>query len=126
MAAPKFSVLAFILLCSCANSQSRQNIQVESLVDGCFTFSKVMLDVTQEPILATAPIKPAAENSDCPCKSAIMKYTAFQKKDGNTLDLLSGQFSVLGKERVVLPVAVQKQLIFPDTPIRLSLSCSNN
>jgi hypothetical protein len=126
MAAPKFSILALFLLCSCAHSQPQHNIKIESLVDGCFTFSNIMLDVTKEPVLATASIKPATENADCPCKSAAMKYTVDQKKDGNTFNLLSGQFSVLGKESVVLPIAVQKQLIFQDAPIYLSLSCSSN
>lgn len=126
MAAAKFSVLAIFLLCSCAHSQSQKNVEVESLVDGCFTFTNITLDVTKEPVLATASINLKPENAECPCKSAVMKYTAFQKNDGNTFELLSGQFSILGKESVVLPIAAQKQLIFPDIPIHLSLSCSNN
>jgi hypothetical protein len=84
------------------------------------------LDTSKEPVLATASISTKTANTDCPCKSALMKYTAFQKKDGNTFNLLSGQFSILGKESVVLPIAVQKQLIFPDTLVHLSLSCSDN
>lgn len=126
MAAPRFSILAIILLCSCAQSQPPKNVEVESLVDSCFTFNNITLDASKEPVLATASISQKTANTDCPCKSALMKYTAFQKKDGNTFNLLSGQFSILGKESVVLPIAVQKQLIFPDTPIHLSVSCSNN
>lgn len=126
MVARKFSVLALFILCSCAHSQSPKNVEVESLVDSCFTFSNVTLDVTKEPVLATASIKAKTASEDCPCKSALMKYSATQKKDGNTFNLLSGQFSILGKESVVLPIAVQKQLVFPDAPIHLSLSCSNN
>ncbi len=126
MAAPKFSVLTLFLFCLSAHSQSQQNIKVESLVDGCFTFQNIIVDATKEPVLATASIKTKTENTDCPCKSAVMKYSAFQKKDGDTFNLLSGQFSILGKESVVLPVASQKQLIFPDTPIHLSLACANN
>jgi hypothetical protein len=126
MAALRFSVLAIFLLCSCAHSQPQQDVKVESLVDGCFTFSNITLDVSKEPVLATASINPKTANANCPCKSALMKYTASQKKDGNTFNLLSGQFSVLGKESVVLPIAVQKQLIFSDAPVYLSLSCSDN
>ena len=126
MAASRCNLLAVFLLCSYAHSQPQQIVKVESLVDGCFTFSNITLDTTKEPVLATPSIKPATGNSDCLCKSAVMKYSAFQKKNGNTFNLLSGQFSVLGKESVFLPIAVQKQLIFSDTPIHLSLSCSNN
>jgi len=126
MATSRLEALAIILLCFSAHSQSQQNIKMESLVDGCFTFQNIIVDATKEPVLATALIKTKTENADCPCKSAVIKYSAFQKKDGNTVNLLSGQFSILGKESVVLPIAVQQQLIFPDTPIHLSLACSNN
>lgn len=126
MAAPRFSVLAALLLCACAHSQAEKNIEVESQVDSCFTFSNITLDTSKEPVLATASISQKTANTDCPCKSAVMKYTAFQKKTDNTFNLLSGQFSILGKESLVLPIAVQKQLIFPDAPIHLSISCSNN
>ncbi len=125
MAVPKFSVLALFLLCSCAHSQPQQNIKVESLVDGCFSLQNITLDTTTEPVLATASINAKTKNADCPCKSALMKYSTTQKKDGSTFNLLSGQFSIFGKESVVLPIAAQKQLIFPDTPIHLSLSCAN-
>jgi len=126
MAAPIFSILAIFLLCSCAHSQTQKTVEVESLVDGCFTFNNIILDASKEPVLAAASISTKTANADCPCKSAAMKYTAFQRKDGSTFTLLSGQFSILGKESVILPIAVQKQLIFPDTPIHLSLSCSDN
>lgn len=126
MAARRFSVLAIVLFCSCAHSQSQKGVIVESQVDGCFTSNNITLDVSTEPVLVTASINSKTANADCPCKSAVIKYTAFQKKDGNTFNLLSGQFSILGKESVVLPIAAQKQLIFPDMPIHLSLSCSDN
>lgn len=126
MAAQKFSILALFLLCACAHSQPQKSIEVESVVDGCFAVNNIILDATKEPVLASASITPKTANIDCPCKSAVMKYTAFQKKDGNTFNFLSGQFSILGKESIVLPIAVQKQLIFPDIPIHLSLSCSSN
>jgi hypothetical protein len=126
MAVPRFSVLILFLLCSCAHSQPKKNIEVRSLVDGCFNFNNIILDTTQDPVLATASITPKTSNADCPCKSAVMKYTAYQKRNGNTFNLLSGQFSILGKERVVLPIAAQQQLIFQDTPIHISLSCSDN
>jgi hypothetical protein len=126
MAAPRFSILTIILLCSCAHSQPPKNVDVESLVDSCLTFGNIILDASNEPVLATASIIQKTGNADCPCKSALMKYKAFQKNNGHTFNLLSGQFSILGKESVVLPIAVQKQLIFPDTTIYLSLSCSDN
>lgn len=126
MAALRFSVLAIFLLCSCAHSQPHKDVEIESLVDGCFTFNSITVDASKEPVLAAASISTKTANADCPCKSAAMKYTVFQRKNGNTFTLLSGQFSILGKESVVLPIAVQKQLIFPDAPIHLSLSCSDN
>ena len=69
MAAPKFSVLTLFLFCLSAHSQSQQNIKVENLIDGCFTFQNIALDTTKEPVLSTASIKTKTENTDCPCKS---------------------------------------------------------
>jgi hypothetical protein len=116
MAALRFSVLAIFLLCACAHSPPQKSVEVESLVSGCFTFSKVILDTTKEPVLAIASINQETAHADCPCKSAVMKYSAFQKKDGNNFNLLSGQFSILGQETFVLPIADQKQLIFQIYP----------
>ncbi len=126
MSAPKFSVLTLFLLCSCAHSQQQREIKVDSLVDGCFTLQNLLLDTTKDPVLATASIKYSTQNVDCPCKSSLIKYSVAQEKDGNTSDLLSGQISILGEENIVLPIAVQKQLIFPDTPIKLFLSCASD
>lgn len=126
MATPRFSVLAALLLCACAHSQAEKNIKVENQVEGCFTLQNIALDTSKEPVLATALTNIDTAAIDCPCKSAVVKYMAYQKKDGNNFDLLSGQFSILGKESITLPIAVQKQLIFPNTPIHLTLSCSNN
>ena len=96
------------------------------MVNACFVLGSVTLDTSKEPVLATTSIKTKTGNADCPCKSAVVKYSTFQKRDDNTFNLLSGQFSIFDKGSVVLPIAVQRQLIFPDTPIYLSLACSNN
>lgn len=85
MAAQKFSILALFLLCACAHSQPQKNIEVESVVDGCFAVNNIILDATKEPVLASASITPKTANTDCPCKSAVMKYTAFQKKTATLL-----------------------------------------
>lgn len=126
MAALRFSFLAILFLSSCAHSQAPKNVVIESQVEGCFSLNVLDFDKTKEPLLLTASISSKTETGECPCKSALMKYSAFQKKDGNIFNLLSGQFSVLGKEKIVLPIAVQKQLVFPDVPIHLSLSCAGN
>lgn len=126
MAVSKFSFLIFFLLCSYAHSQQKQAVKIDSLVDGCFTLRNLLVDTTKDPVLATASIKYKTETTGCPCKSAVVKYSVAQEKDGDISNLLSGQFSILGKENIVLPIAVQKQLIFPGAPLELSLSCSND
>jgi len=123
MAALRFSILTALFLCSCAHSQQLKNVEVKSNVEGCFSFKALSFDMNKEPLLLVAEIKSAAANSDCPCKSAVMQYTALQNRSGEVSNLLSGQFSVLGKEKVTLPIAVQKELVFKDSPIQISLSC---
>ena len=63
---------------------------------------------------------------DCPCKSTLMHYSSFQKVDGNVSNLLSGDFNVLEKNMVTLPIAVQKQLLYKGIPIQVSVSCASN
>ena len=123
MAVLRFSILTALFLCSCAHSQQLKNVEVKSNVEGCFSFKALSFDLSKEPLLLIAEINSTAANNDCPCKSAIMKYTASQKRDGEISNLLSGQFSVLGKEKITLPIAVQRELVFKDSPIQLSLSC---
>ena len=62
----------------------------------------------------------------CPCKSTLMHYSSFQKVDGNVSTLLSGDFNVLEKNMVTLPIAVQKQLLYKGIPIQVSVSCASN
>lgn len=126
MAVSKFSFLTLFLLCSFAHSQQQQELTIDSLIDGCFTFQNLLLDTTKDPVLATDSIENNAQNADCPCKSAVMKYSVEQDDDGKTSKLLSGQFSILGKEKIVLPIAVQKQMIVPNASITLSFSSANN
>ena len=121
--ASRFTVTLIFFLCSCAHSQQLKNVEIKSNVEGCFSFKVLSFDMNKELLLLVAEIKSATANSDCPCKSAIMKYTASQKRDGEISNLLSGQFSVLGKEKITLPIAVQKELVFKDSPIQISLSC---
>jgi hypothetical protein len=123
MAVLKFSILTALFLCSCAHSQQLKNVEVKSKVEGCFSFKALSFDMNKEPLLLIAEIKSATANHDCHCKSAVMKYTASQSRGGEVSNLLSGQFSVLGKEKVALPIAVQRELVFKDSPILVSLSC---
>ena len=123
MAVLRFSILTALFLCSCAHSQQLKNVEVKSSVEGCFSFKALSVEMNKDPLLLVAEIKSATANSDCPCKSAVMKYTASQNRGGEVSNLLSGQFSVLGKEKITLPIAVQKELIFKDSPIHISLSC---
>jgi len=123
MEALRFSILTALFLCSCAHSQQLKNIDLKSNVEGCFSFKVLSFDMNKELLLLVAEIKSATANSDCPCKSAVMKYTASQNRVSEVSNLLSGQFSVLGKEKIILPIAVQRELVFKDSPIQLSLSC---
>ena len=123
MAVLRFSILTALFLCSCAHSQQLKNVEIKSSVEGCFSLKAISFDMNVEPLLLVTEIKSAAVNSECSCKSAVMKYTASQKRSGEVSNLLSGQFSVMGKEKSTLPIAVQKELVFKDSPINLVLSC---
>ena len=123
MAVLRFCILTALFLCSCAYSQQLKNVEIKSSVEGCFSLKAISFDMNVEPLLLIAEVKSATASNDCPCKSAVMKYTASQKRSGEVSNLLSGQFSVMGKEKITLPIAVQKELVFKDSSINLVLSC---
>lgn len=126
MAAPRYSLILAALLCSCAHSSQQQNLAISNSIDGCFTLKSTKLLNDNEPVLVEASIGPGSKENDCPCKSASIQYSAYQKQDKDVFHLLSGHFSVLGTDNVVLPVAVQKRLMFSDVPLSLDFSCSSS
>lgn len=121
----KLYTLALIFFSGCAFSTSLNTIILNNEVVGCFSLKNEKLDVSVEPVTLAVTIGSGGNGLDCPCKSALMKYSVYQELETGNSDLLSGYFSVLNKESVVLPIAVQRQLIFPDSPIRISISCSS-
>lgn len=124
MAALKSSLVVVFLLYSLACSGKNENATIKSYVEGCFTLTELKLDTTQEPIILRATVGPEDKKQDCPCKSALFEYSAYQERENETHNLMTGNFTTMGKEFVLLPVSVQKQLIFSDKPILVKLSCS--
>ena len=59
-------------------------------------------------------------------QSALFRYSAYQNKTGSIHSLMSGYFTTLGKTEVLLPVAVQKQLIFSDVPLVVKVECASS
>lgn len=125
MAALKYSLVLVLLLCSCAFSKQGDNIVIENNIDGCFSFTSSQLSLDSEPVILKANIGTANKNADCVCRSALFKYVAYQKNEGEINNLISGTFTTIAKNAVSFPIAVQKQLIFPQIPIHISVSCSN-
>jgi hypothetical protein len=124
MAAQKNSLLMTLLLFSCACSGQSENVVIDNHIEGCFTLSSLRLDSGSEPVLLHAKIDDGAERQECPCTSALFKYTAYQESRDGKNSLISGYFTTLQKEVAVLPISVQKQLIFSGVPIRVDLACS--
>ena len=119
------SIFITCLLYSCADSaQPGHNVVINNQIEGCFTLSNWQLDLSKEPVLLHVTVGSGKKNRECPCKSALFKYTVTQK-DGPDYDtLLIGTFTTLNKNTLLLPLAVQKQLVFTNVPINISLSCS--
>jgi hypothetical protein len=128
MAALQYNLLALasLLISSYAHSNSQNPVIFKNEVMGCFTLVDENLDIDKEPVTVTVSVGAGGKDLDCPCKSALMKFTAYQELETGTSGLLSGYFAAHGKKSVVLPVAVQNQLIFPLAPIRILISCSNS
>ncbi len=115
--------LALMLLSSCAKSQPEQLFIIKSAVTGCFTISDKKL-LHDEPVLLDVTIGEGDKSQSCQCKSALYQYSAYQERAGSVVNLISGNFTSLNKKEVLLPISVQKQLIFADLPMAVSFSCA--
>jgi len=125
MAVLRSSILIAFLFFSFACSAEKNNVIIFNQIKGCFGFESWQLNIQEEPVVLHVSVKQKNKNMECPCKSALIKYTASQKIEGSVSNLLTGYFTTLGKDSVILPVSVQKQIIFPKIPIEITLSCSN-
>lgn len=123
MAARSLSFVCVLFLFSCALSAESGDIHIENSVESCFSLDNVKLQYSGEMAVLNADIKATTDLSGCRCKSALTKYTVSQEIEGTKSSLLSGHFTVLGKDAVSIPIAVQKQLIFPTAPILITFSC---
>ena len=123
--AQRFSLLMTVLISGCAQSAPPQDVIIKNHVEGCFTLNINQLERNKDPVLLSTSISPARDGQDCPCKSALMQYSTHQEIAGNIFPLISGNFSILNNEKLMLPVTVQGNLIFADHAVTLSISCSN-
>ena len=128
MGALKFSFFCIFIfiLSSCSISAQNESLEIRNYVEGCFTLTNTELDNSEETVFLRANIDTKTEVVECPCKSALMQYSAFQNYEGQVSKLMSGSFSILLKEQIGLPIAVQKQLIFPEISIQVEFSCSSH
>jgi len=125
MAIFRHSLFTIIFLSSCAHSTQLSDVDIDNQIEGCFTLKNWQLDTSKEPVILRASFGPENKKFECPCKSALVKYSVTQKIEISTSYLLTGNFTSLGKDYVNLPIAVQKQLIFSDIPLHISLTCAH-
>lgn len=122
----KISLFVAISLSAYAQSATPQDLIIKNNAKGCFTLRVTnQLEPSKDPVLLSASIDPARDGQECPCKSALMKYSAYQEIEEDILTLISGNFSILSREKLMLPVTAQGNLIFADHPVILSITCSN-
>ncbi|MGB3609033.1 MAG: DUF2195 family protein [Cellvibrio sp.] len=127
MAARKYNILtAALMISACVQSSSLSKVVIENQAEGCFSLNIINMEVNKDPVLLRASISPAPDGSDCPCKSALMRYSTQQEVDKEMLPLLTGTFSVLNQTEVMLPVATQRKLLFAENSVTLSISCANH
>lgn len=124
MAAQKYKLIASLLVVSCSSLSASPSLVLDNKISGCFVASKPEFQSSGEMTTVQISVSEPAK-FDCPCKTALVSYSATQTQQGNVSRLLSGSFTALGKETVVLPIAVQEQLIFKDSPVDLSFKCAN-
>ncbi len=123
MVAQKFSFLFILLMGSCASSVATHNVIVTNKVGGCFTFISKSIK-SGEPVNLQLQVAKKDPAKECQCKSALLKYTAYQESGNDVSMLISGSFTALNKTSVVLPISAQSQLLLKEQPINVSITCA--
>lgn len=77
-------------------------------------------------VVLSLEFEAASADAACPCKSSLIQYSAFQTVEGRKSILLESNFSILGISQIKLPVATQQRLIFEDSPVTVTFSCSSS
>jgi hypothetical protein len=113
-----------LLICSCTYSEGANEVIIHNKIQGCFTVADQNLILSEQSALLDIVIGPKNKAQDCFCKSALFNYSAYQVVDSNRREFVKASFTTQDKKHVVLPVAVQKQLILNDLAIEVSISCS--
>lgn len=123
MAAPKLSLLGALLLSACASASSPGAVDINNTISGCMKITDYSLAQKSEPVILSIKLGAALPDDSCPCKSSLIKYSAFQTIEGQASPLLEGNFSILGITQIKLPIVTQQRLIFKDTPVTVTFSC---
>jgi hypothetical protein len=123
MAALKFSHIGALLLSACASASTPGAVGIDNTISGCIKIAESSLSQKNDPVILSIKLGAALPDDDCPCKSSLIKYSAYQTIEGERSSLLEGHFSNLGITQVELPIATQQRLIFKDSPVTVTLSC---
>lgn len=123
MAALKFSYIGALLLSGCAFASSTGTIDINNTISGCMKVTGYSLSQKSDPVIMSIELDSAPPNTDCPCKSSLIKYSAAQTIEERTSPLIEGNFSIVGNNQINLPIATQQRLIFKDTPVTVTFSC---
>jgi hypothetical protein len=124
MAVLKYSLVTIFVLSSCAVVQKATEVKINNTVNGCFSITRLEAALA-DPTLIRIAVSPNS-SGDCPCKSALLKYTVVQKVENHENFLMSGHFSPLGIDELTLPLSVQSRLIVQGSPVSLNVACSLN
>lgn len=123
MAVPKFSHIGALLLSACASAHPPGSIDINNTISGCMQIAESSLSQKNDPVILSIKLSAALPDDGCPCKSSLIRYSAFQTIDGGRSLLMESNFSILGINQIELPIATQQRLIFKDTPVTVTFSC---
>jgi Uncharacterized protein conserved in bacteria len=114
-----------ISLSACASASPPGAVEIDNSISGCIKISNYSLAQKNDPVILSLKSAAALPDADCPCKSSLIRYSAYQTIEGQKSTLLESSFSILGITQIELPIATQQKLIFKDAPVAVSFSCAN-
>lgn len=125
MANIKLGWLLFLLFAIRVSAAEMVDIEINNHLQKCMILNnKGMAYFNDVPVLNFG-VKSISDSAACGCKSVSSQYRVYNMIAGHESLIMAGDFSLLGRAELQLPIAAQKQMISGAQKIKIIVGCSN-
>ncbi len=124
MAILKFSAVFLLALTSCATANGNAEVKIHNYLNSCVEIKdSTIINERPFPELRLTLLH-VSSTAKCGCKSKINRFKSEAKYDDFSSRLLEGDFSFPIGQELILPLALQSEMIKSAKSVEVSISCA--